>query len=770
MKNNNTFSFLASLLFLLCFCGAKVFAGNSRLYVATDKETYSPSESVQFQIFFLNAPNSNKTIYTELLDCKGNRLVKKMLPLTSGISWGNITIPKADTAAFYVLYCYVISNDTVEVDCAKKIYIKRNGTNETAGNGKEAIINYFIESGHFVCLMPNKLLISFKDEFGNPLTGNGKITDSKNYEVSSFTIDENGYATTSFKPDFDVNYFIAIKNKLGQEIRKALPLASSSGVNLTVTTDKDSLTYTAYSLTGDKDLLDYKLEIMLDGKTIYKSDINFVLGFSVIRESISLQSLQGGFLSFRLTDTKNKLHAQRIIYNSTAKKEDALLKIIDTINKKTATVNLPAYVSGYSYLNILKKGLSTDPANRYFKDLTNEPVIFIDPANGISLNDFLISIDKEPALPAAKQPGEKSFLTLQGVAYNSEGKLLKNKDINLVFLRKNSKKDYKVVTTDRNGNFEISSLIFYDTVKVYYQLADKSDEKNDIRIELKVVPAASYSGNASKYVQLTCANNSDKTITTGTKNEYAINIPDSTPKQGKTLQEVVVKGKKEKPKSETQKFIDEYVSAQNNQTNLLRNEFDFIANPQVIDSRPLFNFLQGRFKLDIKIDARGSVKISTTSGDGVGVYLDDMDITGDLDMVTYLQVKDVALVRYYSLPLKPRLQSTNTKYSAFGTGGGGSGGDLMIYTKRGFEPTEQTVKGLPKTVITGYNPDDPVNIVPDPGTSQSLFWKSNWEVKKTETIYIGLPAAESDKKFQLIIEGINQEQLPFTFRKNLVFN
>lgn len=763
MKKSNTCRFLLLFLLFSTFAGPNAFAGNGKLYVATNKEIYNSLESIQFQIFLLNEPNSNKTVFAELLDCKGNKLAKKMLPLTSGISWGNLKIPQTDTAAFYILYCYVISKDTVEIDCNKRIYIKHM---DVAENSKGSIISFFTEGSTFVALMPNKLLISFKDESGNPLAGNGKITDSKNYAITSFVIDESGYATAVFKPDYDVSYFIVIKDKAGKETRKELPPVARSGVNLTVTTDKDSITYSAYSLTGDKDLLDYKLDILVDGKTVYKSDINFVLGFSVIQETIVLKDLQAGFLTFRLTDTKNKLYAQRVIYNPSENSDSVLLKISDTISKKTATVKIPGFVNGYSFLNILKKNSPGEPANKYFKDYVEQPVIFSYAGNEISLNDILIATDKQPPLPVTQPTNENPFLTLQGTAYNSEGKLLKNEKLNLVFLRRNLKKEYKVVTTDRNGKFEMSSLIFYDTVKVYYQLADNSDEKNDIRIDLKVSPDDHFTGYASNYSLFTCSDNIVQETEPGTKKENNINPADTTLKKGKTLKEVIVNTRKEKPKTDSQKFIEENVSAQHNQSNLMRNEFDFIANPQVIDSRSIFEFLQGRFSLSIHISSNGKIRMNTTSGEGIGVYLDDMDVTGDLDMVAQLLVRDVALVRYYSLPLKPRLQSTGSKY---GASSGGSGGDLMIYTRRGFTSTEQAVKGLPKTVIIGYNEDDPVNNSPASNTTQCLYWKPNWIPQKEQTIYVGLPADGTEKNVQLIIEGINQSQSPFTFTKSLIF-
>ncbi|MEP7238517.1 MAG: hypothetical protein ABI685_11650 [Ferruginibacter sp.] len=759
------------MFFCFFICETPVFAGTTKLYLATNKETYFLTESVQFQIFLLNTSNNNKTVYVELLDCKGNKLEKKMLPLTSGISWGNMELPSTDEASFYILYCYVINKDTVESDCSKKVFINRANRAAANNTGKDVLLNFFSEGGTFVAELENNLLISCADENGNPIATKGKITDERNRVLSRFTTDESGFAKISFNPEFKAKYLIVAETKNGKEIKKDLPVPDEHGVNLRVMVNKDSLSYRVFSFMADENQLDYKLDILSDGKTVYTADINFQLGLSVIQETLSLKDLAAGFLTFRLTGKNNKIYARRIMYNGFETAANSLLRIVDTVTKKVAATIIPAYVNGYAYLNILAKdkadSTGNDLNNKSLKDISEQPVIINTTSNKISFNDLLISCDKQALPHSVEQVDNNPFLTLSGTVYDSENKPIRNKKINLIFLHKDQRKDYLVSTTDRSGNFNVAALIFYDTVTVYYQLADNSDEKNNIWSELKVTPAVSFSGNETNAVTFNCA---VKNIITNIIGNINTTIADTTKKTEKTLKEVTVKGKIEKEKTNTEKFIEENVSAQNNRSTFLRNEFDFIAKPEVIDSRPLFEYLRGRINLSITISQMGTLLISTMSGDGIGVYLDDMEISGSLSQVSHLQIKDVALVRYYSMPLKPRLSSTRTKYSAF-FGSSGGGGDLMIYTRKGFTPTEQVVKGLPKISIVGYDRETPARVLNLPSINPlSLYWKPNWSQQKEETIYIALPANTNEKNVQVIIEGINSEKVPFTFTKNLVFN
>ena len=760
-------------IFLTIFSFQAV-AGNAKLYVATNKDIYASAESVQFQVFLLNERNSNKTVYVELWDCGGNRVAKKMLPLMSSTSWGHIELPQPANAQFYLLYCYIISKEAVEIDCSKKIFISDHYSLLPDDAEQNMLVEYFPEGGTFVAELDNNLLIKCADQNENPVAAKGKIVDEKNRLLTAFNTDESGLAMIRFNPQAKTRYFIIIENRNGKITRKEITPASEYGVNISIMNQKDSITYKVFSYTADENQLEYKMDILSDGEVVYTSDISFQLSLSFIQETLKAADLPEGFLVFRLTDKNNKLHAQRIIYNEHPKPEEILLRIIDTLSNRMATAVVPGYVNSKACLNILSNDAGLNTLKRERIDRSAQVVIKQVPGDRISINDLLLSEQKAPGKLTGAEVNSNPFLTLSGIVYTADHKPVKKKKVNLIFLHKDHKKDYQVVTTDRDGSFELSSLIFYDTVTVYYQLADEEEGKNDVFIDIKVTPAGYFTGNESREINFQCAVKPLNAGASATPVNNINNSSNSNPSNNeKTLSEVIVKGRKEKPKTNTEKYVEQYVSPVNNQASFMRNEIDLIANPQVIDNTPLFNFLRGRMSsLLIKISPRGDVIVTTVSGEGIGVYLDDMEVTEDLTMVANLRVSDVALVRYYSMPLKPRLSSTKTKYSGFfSSGGGGGGGDLMIYTKKGFTPTEALVKGLPKTTISGYDPDGPVVSPPgSAGIQQSLYWKPNWAQKKEVTIYTALPAGSADKKIQLIIEGVNSSDNPFSVTKNLVFN
>ncbi len=767
MNKKIKYCFIWQVVFLF-LSATQSYAADVKLYIATNKQQYSPAEFVQFQVFLLNAANTNNTVYVELLDCKGNLLDKKMLPIIAGTSGGNMELPNTSAVEFYILYCYIIDKDTVQTEGSKKLFIDNKNAFLLPGKSKGPGINIFTEGGGFVAEMPNNLLISYRDENGNPAPANIKIVDDKNILLDSFSVDESGYLKIIFAPEFKARYFILLKDEKGTEIKKELPPSTEYGVVFSVIASRDSLLYTVDSYMKNQVQLDYKLNILSNNETVYKADINFQQGLSMIKEVLLLKDLPTGFLTFRLTDNNSNLVAQRTFYNEQRNTESGVLKIVDTISKRSATINIPGFTNGGGYLNLTLKDEKNKnpnpPGSNNIQDFSEQPVITNVTGNEISFNDMLIAWPKPSFKPVIVKDDGKSFLTLSGTVYDLEKKIIKNKKINLIIAYKNSKKDYLVTSTDHKGNFEVSSLIFYDTALVYCQQADNSDDKNNIQVDLKLSPSSSVNGNELKNISFLCASEQISATDTAVINNNIYNSNNTLKPGEKTLKEVTVKGAK--TKTETDKFVEENVSGQHNQGNFKRNEFDFIANPQLIDNTSLFAFLRGRFNLIIDITAKGGIRMSNTAGDPLGVYLNDMDVTEDLSIVSNLFVYDLALIRYYSFPLKPRSNGTKTKfgYSV------GNGGDLMIYTKKGFTPGEQMAKGLVKNKIAGY--DMYKSLSPQISSTvdqQCLYWKPNWSFQKQETIYIGLPPAQS-KNVELTIEGINKNNIPFSFTKKVIFN
>ena len=94
----------------------------------------------------------------------------------------------------------------------------------------------------------------------------------------------------------------------------------------------------------------------------------------------------------------------------------------------------------------------------------------------------------------------------------------------------------------------------------------------------------------------------------------------------------------------------------------------------------------------------------------------------------------------------------------------------MIYTKNGFTPQDTKVKSFNKTAVYGYQVELPVRTAPVTAMRpQSLFWNPEYQPGSDLIIYTGLPAGNARAMVQVIIEGVNTNNAPYSFTKNLVF-
>lgn len=668
-----------------------------------------------------------------------------MLPFDLNASSGNINLPEKANARFYVLYCYVINGDSVETSISKKIWIqhKQADLNKPENN---ISISHFFEGGTFIAESPNNLLIRCLDGKGNPVIAKGKITDGKRNIYAVFTTDKLGYAKTILNAEDKIKYQIEIQRDNNSEI-KLLPLVSSTGLTLNIATTQSSIDYTviSYSQPGDQ-LPDYRIEALQNGLPVYEASITFQNGLSVVKEALKPESIPAGFICFRVLDKLNKIHAQRIIYNPGVQHASPTLIIVDTINKKEARVTLPGIISGRAYINI-KTANSISNSNKESFFIENAE------AETMPVNDQLIAATALPNTYITTNEKINRNLSIQGFLTDHEKKPIKNKLVNLVIVHKNLKKDFLAGKTDKDGKIQFDNLIFYDSLTVYYQLADKSENKNNVYLELSVTPASSHFDHVVPPVHFICAD--EKMMVDSIK----------TNTDEKTLQQVEVTATREM--TETQKYADKYISGQMKGSNSLRNEIDFIKNPEAIDNRSIWTYLQSSIPgIRVVIDPQGNPAVYGTFACTVGVYLNDMELTGggSLSFLNNLQIKDVAQVKFYSMSFKPKLIGGNPLTDIRAC----DGGDLLIYTKRDYVAGEEKTKGLPKTTIVGYTVEKPdLFSLLAPVGNESLFWKANWNVESGQRILTHIPPGSEE--VEIIIEGINSFAAPYRFKQKLAF-
>lgn len=776
MKDFFKFSTVAMLLLLTTYGVSKnpfPVKNNNQLYLTTNKELYAPAETICFQAFLVNARATISTsIFTELYDCSGNKILSKKLPLENNMAAGSFVLPALPND-YYLLYCYIPgSNGKPELDFIKKVAVRETAVVSATPANKnftaaDLNVEYFFEGGNFVNELNNNVLIKTSTRNNSPVSVSGKIINQKNEVVSIFNTNEQGFININVIPFKNEKCSILIKDNLGNVKDIPMPAAAEEGISFRMFTFEKSVFYTAQLLAQSYSTpLNYTLEVLQDNQLVFQSDLKFDEGKSQLNEEIINQNLPEGYLNFRIRDINKKLYVDRLYYNSNRTEKSNTVEINDTVNHKIYSVALPDYVTGTGCISInaveKDKNSLLQAGNNSFGRALHLPELNKD-INFSKYNDYLISVKDISAGSNDSINNTTSLLTLGGTLYSQENTIVKNKKVNIIIKESKSKSQFYETSTDKNGRIQIDNLLFFDTATVYYQLADKSEGKNSVKLVLDKMPNVYVAEGNEKIKDFLCV----------TTNDISSNIIKSTitdsGKNSKTLSEVIVKTKLAPEKTDKENFIEKYVSPKADYSGF-KYEFDFITNPkEELDNETVAEFIRARIagiRVDIdyafliaKIVNPTVINFFNGKPAPVQVYLNDTQIDENgsvaVDLLT-LRVSEIALIRFYDLGFRPNP-------------GGASGGTIMIYTRRGDEHANKPVVGLPKLKITGYDSDK--SIIDDtkqPADYKTLYWKPNYSFGGKAIIYTSFLPETNNKNIEIKIEGINNDKIPFTFIKNIV--
>jgi hypothetical protein len=173
-------------------------------------------------------------------------------------------------------------------------------------------------------------------------------------------------------------------------------------------------------------------------------------------------------------------------------------------------------------------------------------------------------------------------------------------------------------------------------------------------------------------------------------------------------------------------------------------------DPFALSSQTVLQYLQGKVA-GLQISGQGAEMNMTWRGGTPSVFYNEMQ--SDINMVQSISMSDVAMVKVFRPPF-------------FGAPGGGSGGAIAVYTKKGAN-LNKDIKGLDFVNIPGYSrmkefysPDyskyDDRHSHAD--YRPTLYWNPFILTDKdSRRVLFTFYNNDVTKKFRVIIEGCNTE-------------
>lgn len=754
-----------------------------KVHIHFDKPVYNPGETIWFKAYLFSGllPSAvSKNFYTEIIDpTSGKVLQRKVTPIFEGSTAGNFDLPLTLTNTSLIFKAYTtwqLNFDTAFV-YTKNIRIVNKFTKpDKAAPDNKTSLTFFPEGGDMVTGLANPIAFKANDIYGIPVGVTGTVKTNKGAVITTFSSVHDGMGKFDLEPAPNTTYYAEWKDEKGRSYKTDLPVAKPSGALLQLMASEKLLSFIIKRSTESGPELQ-KLYVVANmySQVIYKATINLSTNF-MTSGTIPLAELPSGIVEVTLFDANWKPLAERITFvnkndytfdamitpsvHSTAKrgKNVITIEVPDTLRTNLSVAVTDAAMADKGEENIISRLLLTGDLRGY----VNEPSYYfnvVDDSTRYYLDLVMMTHGWRrfnwPDLAAGKLPAIKfprdNYLALRGEVMGIPGSQLPpGSQLNIFTQGRDSSKQMFFMPLDAKGKFGEEGLIFFDTVKVFYQF-----NKNKSLTERAVVNFNNGTWKGNSTLPLDSAWRIQPPLDTSVLSRSrfmaseADRIRPELEKRVKTLEAVTVKAK---VKSAKDQMDEKYARGLFSGGDAM--SFDMINDPFAASAMNIFTFLQGRVPgLQVNMNGPNGPTL-TWRQSNTSLFLDEMPT--DANMIQNIPVSDIAYVKAFRPPF-------------FGASGGGSGGAIAIYTRRGNDAKNNSAVpgGMEKNTVMGYAPlkqfyapdytrENDLADVPDVRTT--LYWMpyilTDKSSRRTTITFFN---NDVTKRIKVIMEGMNEE-------------
>jgi len=680
-----------------------------RIYLHYDKSSYAPGETVWFKTYIMQAiypSDDSKTVYIDWSDQNGKLLLHTLSPVLDGTAFGQFSIPENFSGKYIHVKAYTkwMLNFDSSFLYEKDIRILSDSISQAHAIVIKPELNFFPEGGDVIAGVTNKIAFIANDQFGRPIKIKGEIKSSKGEVAGDLTVIHDGMGFFFLRPENGATFTAYWKDEKGASHTTPLPDIKNSGASLQVTIIGNKRNFLVTASPDSKNIQ----SVHIIG-TMYQQPV-----FNIVKDIkdgtaegiVPTQSLPSGILTITVFDAQWRPLAERITYvnneeylfqpqmdvqhwglNKRAKNEIEITvpdSLYANLSVSVTDIGIDHDTSDNIISHLLLtgelKGKVNDPAYYFLNndDSTMQQLDLVMLTHGWRRFDWEKIAAGE--FPVIKYPRDTSYMTLSGKVYGATpSQLAAAGAVILMVNQKNVGLQVLTVPVSPNGYFNDSSVLIFDTARVYYQFPKKHG-LSDVSVQFMPGRLPPFTNNAKASGSF--ANHLADT----TGNHYHIQMNDALERElkyfkGKVLATVTVKAR---PTSPTAEMDKKYTSGLFSGGDA--HEFDLVNDPFAASSMDIFQYLQGKVA-GLQINSTSNPPSLSWRGGTPQVYVDEIPTT--TDMVSSVPVSDVAYIKVFPPPF-------------MGGFGGGSGGAIAIYTRKGGDRKEEPGKGLSNNSVSGY--------------------------------------------------------------------
>lgn len=759
-----------------------------RLYFQLDRPAYTPGDTIWFKGYVMagiTPTNISKNLYVDFSDVNGKVLAHQVYPIILGGGGGQFVVPDsiAGNAVHMRGYTVWMKNFDSTFFFEKDIrVVKRQAKNIVKSVPViKPTINFFPEGGNLVA--GTNMLVAFKgnDQYGVPLKVTGAIYNSKNQKVADLKTQHDGMGTFNIFPD-DKETYTAKCNVGGTDLTQVLPTVQSSGVvlQLKATGGKQSFQISR-SVNVSEDQKQLHILATIQQQPVYLANINLTEK-QVIGGNIDISGFPAGIMQVTIFDKNWKPLSERICFVSNMKdamvqtefgfvklglkkraNNEMVLRLPDGNSSNLSLSVTDAKLGKDSSDNILTRFLVTGDLHGmvyhpeyYFSDTTNEVKNNLDLVmltHGWRRYDW----DKitSAQFPTIKFPADTNYITLSGKIFGATNDQLRTAGDLLILAKPTTKGEGANMQTymmpiKPDGTFNDPKAIFFDSLSVSYQFAQKKNLADRVSIRFmnsRLVPPLKIMPDPKSLEYLKISDTTGNALL-----NYLLAEEEKLEalKRSTNLEAVAVTTR---AKSPLQQMDEKYTSGMF--SGGFGTSFDLVNDVTAASSINILQYLQGRVA-GLQISNPMSPQPGLTWRGGTPqIYLNEMPV--DVQTISNMPVTDMAYVKTMPPPF-------------MGGFGGGSGGAIAIYTKRGDERSASdanTKTGLPHQLIAGYslmrqfyspNYDRIDENTDKPDLRSTLYWVPTILTDANNKEFrLNFFNNDISKSFRVILEGVDSE-------------
>ncbi len=699
------------ILFAFIFFSKSDFAQNAEtIHLHLDKEIYLPGETIWFKAYVFpknGAATTSTNFYAGIYNPEGKLLSKKHYPLFGGTCNGEFEIP--DSLSYSALQLIVFTKNSLGNDSSNfytriiKLYQKKEVEKEGFLVLEEStLLEFFSEGGTMVSGIPNYVGIKASNNNHSPISVNAAIIENiSNKIIDSVNILADGLGKFQFTPENGKKYHIIWPDHSGKMNQQELPTAIENGVGLHSEIKTDKLYYSIQKKTNLRRFEKLNLFVKMGTEILYKESILLKNNQQFVN-SFSIDSLPSGILQLILTDDdQNILQAKSIaiLHRNNAPQINIIEKNMSAKGKNIIDLWIPDTLLNNLSLSIADLDFyQTNGSPSIYDELllaNNRQFLNYNFGDAVQMNDekkkdLILQTSNLNTSSENINTINDNYLSLLIHSQNNKNDFLSNTMLTMIVDDKGTGKQFLTLTPSSHSDFSKSGLIFYDSAKVYFKIANNKETSEKLLLTKEgdvKMPEQIKAMTLLKEIRQGSAFISAEILET-----YVTKKPEKF-NEVQTIQAVVLKSRYINPITKRIAEIDKkYTSGMF--SGLARGyQLNVLDDPDAANQLDIFNYIKYRIP-GLTVSSGGKTMIrefkTNRDFDGASVLLFINETESSYDMLESLPVSQVAYVKYISgIVIGSSFVSQN--------------GALYIYTKRGDEPGASNTTAMNTTMVKGYD-------------------------------------------------------------------